>query len=180
LGFLVTDSPRDLGIALGCVVHDMQLLATALLIRSSLFAPGTKPAVRRGPKRLASEVMLLKSRVLLDFLAGGRDSRDIQIHEFGLSPRPLRPPLDSFREFVSKRSVHLSWKRAQSPLTPWHETHGISLEECAIQVLTMAYEFVSEAMAGGVTLTLPHHQKRFSELQQQYGQLRPASEKGGA
>jgi len=100
-----------------------------------------------------------------------------QIHDFGLTPRSLAPPLDSFRDFVSKRSVHLSWKRAQSPLASWHETHEVSLEECALQVLAVAYEVVSEAMAGGVTLPLQHHQLRFSELQQQYEQLKPASDK---
>jgi hypothetical protein len=54
---------RNTGKALGCVVYDMHLLATALLLRQYARASGQKDL-----RELASDMLLLKGRSLIEFL----------------------------------------------------------------------------------------------------------------
>jgi len=174
---MIHRTSNELGIAVGCVVFDMQLLGAALLIRTLGY---TQPQRRRmrHPYRAAVEVMLLKSRVLLDFLAPkSRDKRDIQIQDFGLSPKVLSPPLDVFRDFVSKRSAHLTWERAQDPLPLWHEIHEVAQEACAFQILVASHDTVLDILAAGVAIVLPKHKSRYEEFHQQFAQLKPHYER---
>ncbi len=159
---------RDLGIALGCVVYDLRHLATALTVRSRQFGRSLPVTVRNDAKRLASEVMLLKSRVLLEFLAPkSRNDRDIQVYDFNMAPVPLPPPLGEFRDWVSKRSVHLSWSRAEAELPAFRDLHGISLERCAYQVFVLAHGIVQSLRQGGLELALGRHATMLTVLTQQ-------------
>jgi hypothetical protein len=153
---------RDTRKALGCVVYDMHLLATALLLRQYARASGQKDL-----RELASDMLLLKGRSLFEFLTSKhRLKKRITVHDFALDPRQIPQELRDFFGFASQRSAHLSWDRAQDPL-PRHP----NIDSDGPVVLNLANEVCSQILAKGITLSLPRHRAYYQALLSQIAQL---------
>jgi hypothetical protein len=154
---------RDTRKALGCVVYDMHLLATALLLRRYARASG-RPDLRE----LAGDILLLKARSLIQFLTSKRRSnKRITVHDFALHAKPVPPALRGFEGFVSQRSAHLSWDRARDPLP-----RRPNIDRDGLWVLDLANAACTQILAKGITLSLPRHQTYYQVLKSQLAQLR--------
>jgi hypothetical protein len=154
---------RDPRKALGCVIYDMRLLATALLLRRYARARG-----RKDLRELAGDMLLLKARSLIQFLTSKhRSNKKITVHDFALEPKTVPSALKRFIGFASQRSAYLSWDRAQDPLAP-----RPSIDKDGILVLNLADEACAEMLAKGLTLSLPRHKKYYQALQLQMAELR--------
>jgi len=160
---------RDLNLALGCLVYDARILASALYVRR----------VRAGAtagSAAASELIVLKCRGLVDFLCRvTRDRRDIQISHFGVRPRVLPVGLTGLWKFASSRAAHLSWERAVDPLPLWPSLSGQTLDATGLSVLGATLAFIREQLESGRQLTTTRHRRHHRELEQLCGQLGIAS-----
>jgi hypothetical protein len=162
-------TPEELSRALGSVVFDLQLLTVALLIEKQGYQQEQR-RIMRHRARLATEVLLLKSRALLDFMAPYHPKPDdIRIDEFGERRRALTPELIAYREYVNKRAAHLTWRRtlaADSGSVP-------DMHACAYLILRSAHECVTSIMASGIALQESRHERRYEEFLVQLEELRP-------
>ena len=154
---------RDTGSGLGCVVYDMHLLATALLLRRDACANA-----RSDLRNLADDMLPLKARSLIEFLTlKDRLKKRITVDDFGLDRKPVPQELRNLFGFVSQRSAHLTWDRAQDPL-PLRP----NIDRDGLRVLELANEACSQILEKGVTLSLPRHRTFYQALQSQLAQLR--------
>jgi hypothetical protein len=154
---------RNTGKALGCVVYDMHLLATALLLWRYARARG-----RKDLRELAGDMLLLKARSLIEFLTSKhRSTKKITVHDFALERKTVPSALERFIGFASQRSAHLSWDRAQDPLP-----RRPNIDSDGLVVLNLANEVCSQILAKGITLSLPRHRAYYQVLQSQITKLR--------
>jgi hypothetical protein len=163
-------SAVDLGLALGSVVFDLQLLGAAvLMVKQQGYSEDERRRMRH-PVRMATEVMLVKTRCLVDFLAPvGHDRDDITVYDFQLPAIEFGPDMPAFRNFVNKRAAHLTWKRVRriaEPAYPAAQTAAF-----AFDVIAKAHLVVSSVLAGGIRLEDVDHQKRYAESLSQLAPL---------
>ena len=167
---LVTDG-RDPSNALGAVVFELQLLAAAILLDRSTPRRCGPTTLERYAQRCAAEVMLIKSRSLLELLSKGAERKaarrktpkdDITMTDLLLdSPKELDSAMEEFRTFVNKRSAHLTWERAGSVIDTWSKRRGESIPARALEVLRLAYgTTVSPLLARGVVPTAARYRRR--------------------
>ena len=140
-----------------CVVYDMLMLASALSVRqTNEWSPPRFPGLRWGKEKIAEEVLLLKSRCLLEFLTGGTRPSDIRITDlvtdFELSIDPP-PDMTAFRRVADKRSVHLTWTRTEDRTLDETE---LDLDRFALWVLARSYDAVQTALSSGLGLDRRH------------------------
>ena len=160
----------ELGRALGSVVFDLQLLCVALLIEKQGYPPEQR-RIMRHPARLATEIVLLKARSLLDFIAPSDSKKDddITVEDFGVQPRVLCDVMSTFRTYVNKRAAHLTWRRIDQ-VTPGSLPDVCA---CAYRTALSTHQCVNSIMAAGITLQEPRHVQRHNELLIQLEELRP-------
>lgn len=169
------NSDEAKGAALGAVIYDLHLLATALLVHRTRHPDVGNWLRHLYYQRLAVEVMLLKSRTLLDLMCPPKRPfpGDICIEAFGLQPVKLDTVMKKFRTFVNKRSTHLTWDRTPEQLKSWQKLQGESIPARAMKVFDFAYDnVVTKAFANGVQLVRARHKNFFDQLQQQYTALK--------
>ena len=157
-------STKELGMALGHVIYDMLMLLVSLSVHRKRRGSPTFKGLTWGEPQIAIEVILLKSRALMDFLSPPprASDRDIQIKHYGLPPIQLPPPMRQFRESVNKWSAHLSWQRVRQSAAEAARPSQADMEEHALWLLRVAYEFVNKALASGIPLTEERHQRFLS------------------
>jgi hypothetical protein len=147
-----TQKQREL--ALGCLIHDLQILGAALLLRQ----PGAPVGECH---RVAAEAILLKGRALLHAFGERLDRRDphpddILAPAFGLEPWPIAedPEILAFIEDANRRAAHLTWTRAREKLEPLDH-----LERVGARIFWRALGEVRKLEAGGLTVSAPRHQR---------------------
>lgn len=169
-------TPRELGLALRCVLYDMLVLAGALAKLHAWQEKRTHQGQRWVEAKVAEEAMLVGSRSLLDFLAPGEATRkdDITIRDFQRTPLVLPLQLESFRNFANKRCAHLTWERAKEwPLPTFSDISGTShcTEDCSLWTLAQSCSLVRVLLDSGLLPEVPRHAKYIRELDHQLERL---------
>jgi DNA polymerase III epsilon subunit-like protein len=163
--------PGDLSIALGCVVHDALILAIAISMLRSRHSRPKIEGLNWSEAQIAIDVILLKSRVLEDFVFSKGSSDDILAKQFGYKPSRTHGALPkAFRTAINKRSAHLSWTRVAASLPEMTKVEE-GLDIYAEKILAEIYSFVESAIKQGVTPSLDRHKRYWEALQREYAKL---------
>ncbi len=167
---------QNKGIALGCVIYEALILSIAIQMRQSRRSRPKVAGLNWSEAQIAIDVILLKSRVLADFLTcRGNNPDDIRASDFGytMSSR-LEPMPKAFRDAINKRSAHLSWARVAESL-PDFEKVGAGIDVYAQRVMTEIHSFVKSMIAAGITPSLDRHKAYLNALETVYTQIKGQS-----
>ena len=125
-----------------------------------------------GESQIAIEVILLKSRSLMEFLSPLRRSgNDITITDFGLPIVILPRTLSSFRASVNQWSAHLSRQRVfRSPSRSAQPPQNV-IEVTGLWLLKKADEMVSECLLSGVAFSEERHKRFYRVFQSEFEKI---------
>ena len=165
-------SDRDLSIALGCVIYDALILATAIQVRRSRGSRPRLATLKWSEAQIAIDVILLKTRVLVDFLTSrGKNPDDIRASDFKYAPSHTFTDLpDTFREAINKRSAHLSWTRVADSLPEFAEVDE-GIDAYAHKVMLEVRSFTTSVIASGIVPVLERHQAYLTALETAYSDI---------
>ena len=169
---MATHTRDELSRALGCVVYDMLILLAALSFYRRRHQYPVYPELTWGEPQIAIDLILLKSRAIMDFLSPKTPSRnDIRITDFGLPAVTLSPALQTFRKSVNQWTVHLSWQRALKESRGAPQPARADMEAHACSLLSAAHQAVCDCIAAGVTFTESRHQSFYRTFLREYGSM---------
>jgi len=159
--------------ALGHVIYDMLMLLASLSVHRKRGSFPNFEGLTWGEPQIAVDVILLKSRVLMDFLAPPRTaySDSIQIMDYGFKLYQLPSDMLQFRRSVNQWSVHLSWQRVHRSTAQAAQPAQPDMEKHALWLLRTANKFVNEALASGFQLTEDLHRRFLSAFRSQFQKL---------
>jgi hypothetical protein len=165
-------SREDLSIALGCVIHDALILAIAISMRRSRHSRPKIAGLNWGEAQIAIDVILLKSRALVDFLFSRKGSPDdILAEQFRYVPSATYASLPkAFRDAINQRYAHLSWARVATSLPEMTEVEE-GLDVYAGRILTEVYSFIESMAREGISPILDRHKHYWEALQLEYAKL---------
>jgi len=139
--------------ALGCVVYDMLIVASA--IRQLQNPPAQLQDLRFGDDQLGFEAAMLKCRALLDFLClpPKLKKHDIIITDLGAAALTLTPTETNFRTSVNQWCAHLDWQRAQRRPARSDRPTPAQVITNGKSILAKCNVFVEGRLANGFKLT---------------------------
>jgi hypothetical protein len=186
----MTHTKEGLGGALGCVAYDALMLLAALSVyRSRRNYPNYK-GLKWGWPHIAHDVMLMKSRSLIDFFSPPRRTNkhakackpakvprwdDILIMDFGCSRIRMRAKLRAYRRSANQWSAHLTWQRVQRLSTEAAQPTPQEREEHAVWLLSQVRDFIHSQMVAGVVFNQPHHKDFCEAFLREYSRLDAAA-----
>ena len=149
----------DQGAALGHLLYEMLILASALVFRNKRHLFSFFEGLEWGIPQSGLDVIRLKSRLLIDFFElrpRGPHPNEMLVSHFTSVPADAHPTdaaitrsagkVDSINEGVA----HLSWGRLTRPLpTPQDRKE---LDEAALALMGRAVRFVERGLANGLRL----------------------------
>jgi hypothetical protein len=163
---------KDLSIALGCVIYDSLILAIAIQMWRTRKLRPKIPDLSWSEAQIAIEVILLKTRVLVDFLtARGNNPDDIRASDFGYKlSADFSPFPQTLRDAINRRSAHLSWMRVAQSLPDFGKVDE-RLDAYATSVMTEINSFIAATMAAGIMPSLDRHRAYLGALRKIYAQI---------
>ena len=168
-------SAKDTGLGLGAVIYEALLLAYSLqLYRETQLSKAMPDTNWHREHQIALELMVVKCRVLDDFLtAAGDDKDDMHALDFAYDALTLGYPklVGAFRKAINKRAAHLTWTRVKAaPLDPWEKVSK-GVEVHAVEVLKETFAFIEVTLKGGTALQTSTHDGYWKALQTVYPTL---------
>jgi hypothetical protein len=156
--------------ALETILHEMVILASALLLRDKRYAFEKYPHLQWGPPQIANDVIRLKLRLLFDFFYPKKHKHlyDISVDDFTILGSFVPVTTQAFRNLqqvrddikrINRWTIHLSWLRTED--AEYSKTERQLMEEYATALLSLGQEFIDAAVANGLRLegwALPLHE----------------------
>ncbi len=163
---------NDLSMALGCVIYESLILAIAIRMWRTRKSRPKIPDLNWGEAQIALELILLKTRALVDFLGSrGNNPDDIRASDFGYRVTiGFKPLPQSFREAINRRCAHLSWMRVRQSLPDFTEVDE-GVDAYATNVMIEINSFIDAATAAGIVPSLDRHKAYLRALQKVWTQV---------
>jgi hypothetical protein len=171
---MTAPKPRDFGVAIGTVIYEALILAVAMQVRGTRHSRQRVPGLEWSEAQIAIDVILLKVRLLEEFLfSNGTKKDDMFASQFPIAyapPSSLALPA-KVRHAINKRTAHLSWMRVADDPPPPFTAVGEGIEVYAQRILKEIYTFIAVAFAHGITPTRKTHQEYWEALEKLYAEL---------
>ena len=162
----------DLGRALGCVIYDALILLIALSVFRRRKQCPMYEGLQWGEPQIAVDVILVKFRSLIDFLAPKHSHPDdISITDFGCPPVVLPATIKTFRKSINQWSAHLTWQRALSSQSLAPQPARPDIDSHAFWLVTTIEATIRDCLSTNIVLVEDRHLRFYRVFQSEFVKL---------